>query len=1579
MSFPKIRNYRFFLLITLAFFACVPAYATFTLKHVVGRAEATAETPAGTLKEGQQVVHTDSIVVYANPGAEIRLSRPDWKAFPTYLRWYNYATDSAATNIVHAPGPASRPQDTIAVSDKHARGWVVTPSYYREDGFEVIYTMQTGVYRIALDQSAYTYAYTNPKITYKSTPALNDTTCIEPILSKRLIYVMRPASEMAARMDTCTGDKWLETHEMMAPTDRQLYIGPDYVITNYHYNASSPVQMNVDANWQWSVDGGAPTQPTFTTFQYVGVYSTTPGTVTYTLQYTDGGTTYNVAKFHVTYMDVNAVGPLADLPAPTNRMDLIYEQTFNFNRPGRSDTLIYYTAKHLPVGESSYGCYYPDIAFIGSSDGIKRPKSDRTDLTSGEYGFCNLQDMAGENRLFNHVDGSTNAAANAAEGYFLYVDGSDRQGEVFSLEVDADLCPGSTMYFSAWLIDGSSWNKAAPNMDFVVIGEDADGTEHILTTFTTGEFGCNGVKTATNPLSGSNRMAAATWYQIMFPIRFKAADIYPRYELKILNKGSSVDGNDFAIDDIRIYVQKPPVMPIQASTSGCVDKQIDTIRAYFRIDYQAMEYEDNGSGTLPLYFQWRDADNNILHTNYYNKDSADNVSNTFGCLSVKLNESDITAADTCRSLLSFDSQFKETHTTAWRYIKETIDNTTERYVLYVALPIEVRPNHTYTGYVTLQSGSLGKRENQCGNYADLLVAGGTRITINDEVTFGEIVGICGHRSYTLNIVLTQIVQDVSSGELVLDTTHCKADWLVGDSAYVNAHPEVYLHTFSEIHDILGFYNQGVSSADVYDVVNYLLHQGLLTLDTSGISMTAEQSLSYTAFPHGEVDGVTVCAVPRFLQLQPNVPAANMMVVGDEEEEDDDLPQTVKDRPRVVRISNRQKSTGSFDIQLYLKGSEENTYTIDSVYLLSSTNPAWANRHMQLTPDHITMENPDTLTFTGDVLQDLDAGYDYTFHIAFEGENDENNCDRGYTYFTLRIIPDTVIWHGGTWNTDAAWDYFVPMAETDVILLPNTDYNVSFAADPAESYDFNYTHRQCRNIYIPAGTSMANQSNLTINGTAYVDIDVSDAEAWALTAIPLQGIVSGDIFASQAESDEPFSVANIRQETGTDAHDRYTYEVYQRPYIGGEWIVPTNDLDRPINPGEALLVGIDCAEGAADPVIRFPKPDNSYRYYSSSTAQWLGDEAVTITRPANYGKPAYDADHTSVTMRETSSGIYMLGNPTFGYIDLTALVGAHTDILTGEYAASPTADMVDASGADPHILLPPYRGVLLKAKSNVSGDQTITISTVSAPAADSPARRRIAIRPSKNIELPAGSVATGAKNSSTPQISETDYTIESFFSDSTGTTLSTLIIDRTLVKNGYFNTLCLPFDLATLTGTDLEGGELFSFTGATKNGNTLDIEITTATSIVAGKPYLIRWASGENITRLTFHDVEIEDAMGEAVGIGTQFVGFVPRTHIDDDANHSSLFLGQNNTLYWPSIGDTGYMKGFRAYFSIPTAGAGLVAPRGTPARLVIRANTPTGNGEVQRDNVPCTKVLKNGCLYILRGQHIYNAQGEMIK
>ena len=76
-----------------------------------------------------------------------------------------------------------------------------------------------------------------------------------------------------------------------------------------------------------------------------------------------------------------------------------------------------------------------------------------------------------------------------------------------------------------------------------------------------------------------------------------------------------------------------------------------------------------------------------------------------------------------------------------------------------------------------------------------------------------------------------------------------------------------------------------------------------------------------------------------------------------------------------------------------------------------------------------------------------------------------------------------------------------------------------------------------------------------------------------------------------------------------------------------------------------------------------------------------------------------------------------------------------------------------------------------------------------------------------------------------------------FAGTTDVTLS----GRTINCDGNWNTLCLPFSLPTLTGTPLEGFTVMELnpSASSLNGATLRLNFTTATSIEAGKPYIVK--------------------------------------------------------------------------------------------------------------------------------------------
>lgn len=205
----------------------------------------------------------------------------------------------------------------------------------------------------------------------------------------------------------------------------------------------------------------------------------------------------------------------------------------------------------------------------------------------------------------------------------------------------------------------------------------------------------------------------------------------------------------------------------------------------------------------------------------------------------------------------------------------------------------------------------------------------------------------------------------------------------------------------------------------------------------------------------------------------------------------------------------------------------------------------------------------------------------------------------------------------------------------------------------------------------------------------------------------------------------------------------------------------------------------------------------------------------------------------------------------------------------------------------------------------------------------------------------------------------------------------LNIHRTLYKDGCFNTLCLPFsiDAAGIAESPLAGCQLYTFDHADVLGDAqLDVHMSETDAIEAGVPYLIKWANtGEVITDLTFTGVTITTDHGQTVGEEgeVQFVGNIATAALTIN-DHHLLFVGGNNTLYWPNT-DLG-LKGFRAYFSVPAIGS-VAVRRGIPARIVTQKNTPTALESIA--TMPaCTKILHNGQVVIIRNGIRFNVLGQ---
>lgn len=156
--------------------------------------------------------------------------------------------------------------------------------------------------------------------------------------------------------------------------------------------------------------------------------------------------------------------------------------------------------------------------------------------------------------------------------------------------------------------------------------------------------------------------------------------------------------------------------------------------------------------------------------------------------------------------------------------------------------------------------------------------------------------------------------------------------------------------------------------------------------------------------------------------------------------------------------------------------------------------------------------------------------------------------------------------------------------------------------------------------------------------------------------------------------------------------------------------------------------------------------------------------------------------------------------------------------------------------------------------------------------------------------------------------------------------------RTLYKDGKWNTLCLPFDVDDISSSPLAGATIKEMDGTKTNldsNGKLTLKFNTATSIEAGKPYIIMWEPGTDLDNVQFSGVTIDNAAPTAVtfsnafGDPGQFVGtYSPFSINVGDINEIILLSGSNTLGYSQS---TRTLRSCRAHFMIPTTSSGIRA------------------------------------------------------
>lgn len=193
-----------------------------------------------------------------------------------------------------------------------------------------------------------------------------------------------------------------------------------------------------------------------------------------------------------------------------------------------------------------------------------------------------------------------------------------------------------------------------------------------------------------------------------------------------------------------------------------------------------------------------------------------------------------------------------------------------------------------------------------------------------------------------------------------------------------------------------------------------------------------------------------------------------------------------------------------------------------------------------------------------------------------------------------------------------------------------------------------------------------------------------------------------------------------------------------------------------------------------------------------------------------------------------------------------------------------------------------------------------------------------------------------------------------------------LMRRTLNKDGMWNTLCLPFDYSAeqFASSGLDDATLMALDNADYSNGMLTLNFVPATSIEAGKAYIIKWdAATYNLVNPTFYAVTVKNTTADTEkGVATFKGAFSP---VPFEANDKTkLYLASDNKLYYPA--DNVILGSCRAYFQLNGISAGEL-PQG--ARIV----TPSGEEIITSIGFQPTVSPReegDGCCYSLDGRKV---------
>ena len=696
----------------------------------------------------------------------------------------------------------------------------------------------------------------------------------------------------------------------------------------------------------------------------------------------------------------------------------------------------------------AYSFVYPELRDYACPNGKA--------LIHGEYGLFKSANLAGISdnsvtsttgkKLYQWWNSAvlhdrTHAITNGKQyGYFLYVDASDESRQIASIDFKADLCSGARLIFSAAVTDFTGSNAPErPQVLFKIYGiikDENDKVTHqrLLTSFTSGDFASN--------TKGGRQLG--TWFQVYSRIVMRknmGVENYSDFRIVLDNMCASTHGADYAIDDIRLYIQHAKVDVLQ-NQPACPDAKSGSI-ANHEITLKITSHYENvqaitGVGKeSKLFYRISDMDGKPFAGIDYN---GDGTADEYGEVTIPANY------DASSSAFEIDPE---------GHVILVIDNR------HFDLPLG-KKFYVSVAYPDADGNpdEWGKFTDECSSYSDAFSIVQQKVVISDangSVVTTVRVSCDGNSTPDVDInAKLETADKVGGGSILLNNV--KFDWFVGT-------PDGADNKFSSIsglQEALGNYRlkfpdatslnaafQTSNPAD-YDILDKYIKgvdgEGTLVLAVSN-SLTGykfKQVGTYkiaavpiaTSIKQGTVT-YEICSDPMYFTIR-IVEDGPKLILGF-----DKVAYPTDDRAVRIGLPQIREMLKKADNGMLIlpvvelnNGKDENIeikFLDDQKVFISDSNDPTFTSTKQIVgklKEETLASGKKTLglVFDDNVLDILHEGYWYELNFSYELHNSTTTAAcPGDLFITLKVVPEYLTWFpsvanklNANWNNDLNW-------------------------------------------------------------------------------------------------------------------------------------------------------------------------------------------------------------------------------------------------------------------------------------------------------------------------------------------------------------------------------------------------------------------------------------------------------------------------------------------------------------------------------------------------------------------------------